>query len=110
MFGMAEIITQADIMKYDGAERAVFEEGTIITPAARDWAKDHKVRIEFRNGQMGNTGMSTSAQSGGKADLLEEVIKVSAKEIRKQGLQVQKDLLAGTVINCLEKMGCKVEK
>lgn len=35
---MAQVITQIEMMRYQGAPLAVFPEGTILTPSAKDWA------------------------------------------------------------------------
>ena len=34
-------------MKFAGMEKAIFPEGTILTPSAKDWAKEHKIEIIF---------------------------------------------------------------
>ena len=46
---MATVITQIEMMKFRGANRAVFPVGTILTPSAKDWAKEQGIEVKFED-------------------------------------------------------------
>lgn len=46
---MALVITQIEMMKFRGTKRAVFPVGTILTPSAKDWAKEQGIDVAFED-------------------------------------------------------------
>jgi hypothetical protein len=107
---MAGVVTQIDIMKFAGMDKAVFPGGTIVTPSAKDWAKDHNVRIITGEcgediGNFSNTGVNSIE----KTELLKYTIKAVITSVNKAGGLMKKDELVETVIACLKKLGCIVE-
>ena len=93
---MANLITQVEMMKYLGMEQAVFPVGTILTPSAKDWAKDHGIKIVI--------GENDAA----KHMLLETTIKAVLNNVEKAGGFLKKEELVDIVTQCLKKLGCKV--
>lgn len=52
---MAQVITQIEMMRYQGAPLAVFPEGTILTPSAKDWAREQGIEVRI-GGSDADTG------------------------------------------------------
>lgn len=98
---MAQVITQMDIMKFAGMEKAVFPADTILTPSAKDWAQEQKIEIILGEGEK---------QSDEKAELLKNLIKAVIKNMDKAGGFLKKEELAEVVTRCLEKLGNTVGK
>lgn len=46
---MANVVTQIEMMKYRGTARAVFPVGTILTPSAKDWAREQGIEVAFED-------------------------------------------------------------
>ena len=44
---MAELITLEDIKHFSGTPRIVVPKGTILTPSAKDWAREKGIEIQF---------------------------------------------------------------
>lgn len=107
---MAGVVTQIDIMKFAGMDKAVFPGGTIVTPSAKDWAKVHNVRIIIGecSEDIGNS-INSAVNGIEKAELLKHTIKAVIANTNKAGGLMKKDELVETVIACLKKLGCIVE-
>jgi hypothetical protein len=99
---MAQVITQMEIMKFVGMEKAVFPADTILTPAAKDWAKEQKIEIIL--------GESYGKQSDEKSELLKNLTKSVIKNMDRAGGLLKKEELVEVVARCLEKMGNTVDK
>lgn len=108
---MAGVVTQIDIMKFAGMDKAVFPGGTIVTPSAKDWAKDHNIRIIIGecSGDIGSS-INPGIDRIEKTELLKHTIKAVISNTNKAGGLMKKDELVETVIACLKKLGCTVEK
>jgi hypothetical protein len=108
---MAGVVTQIDIMKYAGMDKAVFPGGTIVTPSAKDWAADHNVRIIIGENSEDTGGSNNTGINGiEKAELLKHTIKAVIANSNKAGGLLKKNEIVETVIACLKKLGCIVEK
>ena len=94
---MSTVITQVELMKYAGMEEVVFSEGTILTPSAKDWAKDHGIRVIIGNDKMS------------RDQLLETTIRSAVGHVKMNGGVISKEEIAGIVTQCLTKLGCKVD-
>ena len=107
---MANVISQLEMQEFLGAGKAVFPAGTVITPAARDWASDHNIRIEFEGASSGSVKDKASlSQASGRDECLKLVVKTVAREFQSKGIPLKEDTVADAVVRCLEKMGCRVE-
>ncbi len=102
---MAEVVTQNEIMKFAGTGKAVFSQGTIITPSAADWAREHKINIVMEGGH--SAGISQGGNDA--AELLRLTVKAVLGNMDKAGGMLKKDELVNTVSTCLRRLGCKVE-
>lgn len=103
---MANLITQIEIMKFTGMEKAVFPVGTIVTPSAKDWAKDHKIEIIIgEREEKKNIAYGTD-----KSDFLRYTAKCVIESMEKAGGFLKRDELVEIITVCLERMGCTVEK
>ena len=78
---MAQVITQIEMMRYQGAPLAVFPEGTILTPSAKDWAKEQGI----------------------------EVVGSVIRQYRSLGKSIVKEEAAEAVCQVLSKLECTVE-
>ncbi|RCX18014.1 hypothetical protein DFR58_106183 [Anaerobacterium chartisolvens] len=99
---MAQVITQMEIMKFAGMEKAVFPADTILTPSAKDWAQEHKIDIIL--------GKGIDKQSDEKSELLKNLVKAVIKNMDRAGGFLKKEELVEVVTRCLEKMGNTVGK
>lgn len=106
---MAKVITQLDIMKYRGMDRAVFPKDTIITPSARDWAKEQGIRIEFEDSCSKEGCELSDKDKAEKKEFLNKIIRGFIQRFKEQGVQVNKENLVEAVIKGCSKMGCKIE-
>lgn len=100
---MGKVITQTDIMKYLGTETIFFEEGTIVTPSAKDWAKEQGIEIVLGNEEPKSKGSTE------RAEILKKIVTSVTENIKNSGQVVEKDGVFSTVTKCLERLGCKVE-
>lgn len=115
---MATPITQTEIMKYRGVEKAIFPRGTIITPSAADCAREHKIKIVIEG--MNGTACGYSAEdrkannpvnSGmDKQECLQRTIKAVFNEYREKRLSPAKEDVIKAVIECLKRLNCRVEE
>lgn len=117
---MANVITQIEIMKYSGMDKAVFPAGTIITPSAKDWAQEQNIEIvigdcigESTGKIKDNIAPAEKAEDGidhtGKDILLQQVVKSVVDNMNKTGGFLSKYELTKAVTACLKKLGCQIE-
>jgi ethanolamine utilization cobalamin adenosyltransferase len=105
---MANVVTELEMKKFLGMDKAILPVGSILTPAAKDWASDHKIEIVFGDGgQRGNVFTVTGEKE--KAEFLRYVIESVVKKLQQNGVPVKKEELAPVVIACLERLGCQVK-
>lgn len=108
---MAEVISQIEIMKFAGMEKAVFPAGTILTPSAKDWAKEHKIEVILGgNAEKQGSFKSIDIQRVEKSELLKCLSKAVIGNMEKAGGFLNKEELVEVVSRCLEKLGHEVEK
>lgn len=96
---MEKVITLIEIRKFGGMREIVLPAGTIVTPAARDWAKDHRIRLIWEGG--GTEGAGTPEREAWLRGVLEKV----AAEFDRQGRPIAKEALCEAVWRCLERRG-----
>jgi ethanolamine utilization cobalamin adenosyltransferase len=107
---MANVITQVEIMKYSGMDKAIFPLGTIITPSAKDWAHENNIRIVIGECQSENVETSQVSINNTEKDiLLQQVIKSVVENMDKVGGFLSKYELTSTVTKCLQKLGCHIK-
>ena len=104
------VITQVEIMKYSGMDKAIFPIGTIITPSAKDWAHERNIKIVFGGDQSENAQTSQASIDNTEKDiLLQQVIKSVVENMDKVGGFLSKYELTSTVTKCLQKLGCQIK-
>lgn len=106
---MTKVITQLEIKEYLGMKQAVFPEDAIITPAARDWAKDHQLQIVFAGSSEDKYQNSNNLSGADRNDLLKQVIMTVKTRLEKEGVPLSKDVVVQTVLTCLERLGCQIK-
>ena len=107
---MGTVITQVDIMKYNGTSEAIFPIGTIVTPSARDWAKEHGINIVIDH-MVDNTLKESKVQGeAGKSLLLKQVVKSVIGKAKMPGTSMEKEEIVRIVIACLKKIGCTIKE
>ena len=105
---MANLITEIDIKKYSGMTTLLLSAGTIVTPAARDWANEHHLKIEYE-GQIGQDAAANPNNSIERQALLKQVITGVIKNLQQKGSSIRQDELIPIIIKCLERLGCQVK-
>ena len=95
---MAQVITQIEMMRYQGAQLAVFPEGTILTPSAKDWAKEQGIEV-----RIGGSDADTGQQ------FLDQVVGSVIRQYRSLGKSIVKEEAAEAVCQVLSKLECTVE-
>lgn len=91
---MANVITQVEMMKYRGSSVAVFPEGTILTPSAKDWAKEQGIEVTF--------GGASEAPAGD--ELLDSVVKAVVGQFRANGRPLDRDAIVTAAAQVLERL------
>ncbi|NLJ40469.1 MAG: hypothetical protein GX352_02485 [Clostridiales bacterium] len=114
---MANVVSQNDIMKFMGMERAVFPSGTIFTPSAKDWAKEHGIEIIIDDNKNKDDRLDNDTGSEGinildgeKGKVIQAVTKALQENMYKTGQRLDRDELVKIVSRCLERLGHRVEK
>lgn len=106
---MAIVIAQTEMMKYQGKDRAVFPVGTVVTPSAKDWARENRIEIVLEEcPQDVSTSDVSGPDSEGKLNLLNRVIEAVAKNNEKQGGSLRIEQFSEAVAKSLEKLGCRI--
>ena len=96
---MANVIAQTEMMKYQGKDRAVFPIGTIVTPSAKDWARENKIEIVLEE--------CPKPDIEDKIHLLNRVIE-AVENNEKQGGSLEIEQFSEAVAKTLEKLGCRI--
>jgi ethanolamine utilization cobalamin adenosyltransferase len=108
---MGDVITLIEMKKFSGMEKAVFSAGTILTPSAKDWAKENKIEIIYgETAEQKENSKDIDLQSRDKFELLKHLLKAVIGNMEKAGGFLKKEELVEVVTRCLEKMGNKVER
>lgn len=95
---MAQVITQIEMMRYQGAPLAVFPEGTILTPSAKDWAREQGIEVRI-GGSDADTGQ----------EFLDRVVGSVVHEYRSMGKSMVKEEVVEAVSQVLRKLDCTVD-
>lgn len=85
---MANVVTQTEMMKFRGAAKAFFSEGTILTPSAKDWAKEQGIEIAF--------GSEPCAVSN-EGSCLDSIVAAVINEYKKAGKSLVKEDIVSAV-------------
>src|SRR5690554_1350105 len=113
---MTKVITQSEIQKHRGKTQAVFAGGTIVTPAAKDWAKEHGLSIVIgsdgrdRQEQIQISDSPAGSKENNRDKILKKVITAVKTNLEKRGTTLQKEVVVQAVINCLEELGYQIRK
>jgi len=106
---MAIVIAQTEIMKYQGKDRAVFPVGTVVTPSAKDWARENRIEIVLEECPKETSTVDASgSDSEGKLNLLNRVIEAIEQNSEKQGSSLKTEEFSRAVAGTLEKLGCRI--
>lgn len=95
---MQNVVTLVEIRKFQGMKEAVLPAGTIVTPAARDWAQEHGIHLAWEVG-----GKEPAAPD--REALLRGILEKVAAEFARQGGPITKEALLEAVWRCLERRG-----
>lgn len=104
---MTKVITELEMKEYSGMSQAVFTADTIITPSAREWAKDHGLRIIF-SGDIGDLQKPGHFSEIDRSDLLKKVVMSVKTQLEKDEVPIKKDEIVQAVLSCLERIGCQI--
>jgi hypothetical protein len=102
------VITEFEIKRFSGQSKAVLPAGTIVTPAAKDWANEHNLEIVYDNSSNIKENLTIPSSDTDKKALLKRVIEIIVVEKRKTGAPIQKEEIAELVIASLKRLGCQV--
>ncbi len=92
---MANVITQVEMMKYRGSSVACFPAGTILTPSAKDWAKEQGITVSF-----GDCADAPTANQ----DLLNQVVAAVVAQFKANGRNLDKNELVAAVEEVLKRL------
>ncbi len=96
---MQNVITLVEIRKFQGMKEAVFPTGTIVTPAAKDWAKEQGIAIIC-----GVADASAANDGTGRQEDLARLVRAVAKEFERTGRPLEKEALITAVSACLDRL------
>lgn len=96
---MGKLITLSEMTQYVNRTSIVLSEGTIVTPSALDWAREHQLVISF-----GNKGNDDE-----KKQLLEQVTMTVLKKVKLMETAPTTDDMMKMISAALVKMGNTVE-
>jgi len=96
---MQNVVTSVEIRKFQGMKEAVFPAGTIVTPAARDWAKEQGIAIVC-----GASGRAVRGDTTERQELLEQVVRKVGQEFTRAGRPLDREELGAAVWACLGKL------
>jgi ethanolamine utilization cobalamin adenosyltransferase len=102
------VITEFEIKRFSGQSKAILPVGTIVTPAAKDWANEHHLEIVYNNSSAVQENATVAIGESDKKALLKRVIEIIVTEKRKTGAPIQKEEIAELVITCLKRLGCQI--
>lgn len=97
---MANVITQVEMMKYRGSSVACFPAGTILTPSAKDWAKEQGITVSF-----GDCASEASAAPGN--DVLDAVVAAVVAQFKANGRNLDKEEIVAAVEEVLKRLNNK---
>ena len=97
---MQNVVTLVEIRKYQGMKEAVFPDGTIVTPAARDWAKEQGIRIVCGGASDG----AADARTTDRQELLRRTVEAVVREFERTGRPLEKEALGAAVHACLDRL------
>ncbi|MGE5550047.1 MAG: hypothetical protein ACM3ZC_05895 [Bacteroidota bacterium] len=103
---MQKVITSIEIRQYEGMKEAVFPAGAIITPAARDWAKERGIRIVC-GPEIGSAEVNDARSKPGREELLRRVVVTMAEEFKRCGRPLEKEALGAAVRACLDRLNAR---
>lgn len=95
---MANVITQVEMMKYRGSSVACFPAGTILTPSAKDWAKEQGITVSFGD----CAGDAVPAD-----DVLDAVVAAVVAQFKANGRSLDKDEIVAAVEEVLKRLNNK---
>ena len=95
---MANVITQVEMMKYRGSSVACFPAGTILTPSAKDWAKEQGITVSFGD----CTDTVAPADS-----VLDAVVAAVVTQFKANGRSLDKDEIVVAVEEVLRRLNNK---
>lgn len=106
---MSMVVSKIDIEKYKDKESVTFPTGTIITPTAKDYALEHKIKISvtgsFKNSETrGVEGIELTDRD----KYLKLTVTAVIKEFEKNGLSLEVDSVVKATNTCLERLGCQI--
>jgi len=102
---VAKVLTLNDIAGMTDKKQLILSKDTIITPAARDWAKEKGISIIVE----GQTEVKGSGAEEEKDKLLNSTIVSIVRQLKSNNMTLNKDEIASIVKNCLERMNCMVD-
>lgn len=100
---MATVITQIEMMRFRGANRAVFPVGTILTPSAKDWAKEQGIEVKFEDEPVqaapapAYTAPAAPAAASACSDKLDVVVNAVLKAYKEAGKSFNKEDVIASV-------------
>lgn len=96
-------------MQYSGMKTVEFPDGTLLTPAAKDWAAEHELEVVIGQNGIGSINACASHDTEEKAELLKQTVKAVMRNMDRSGGLLTKNELVKIVVSSLEKMGCTIE-
>ncbi len=107
---MANVVTQIEMMKYRGTSRAVFPVGTILTPSAKDWAREQGIEVAFEDLATSPVAapVASSCTPSACNDKLMAVVNAVIKAYKEAGKSIVKEDVVASVkvaLKALEKCG-----
>ncbi len=106
---MASVVTQIEMMKYRGTARAVFPVGTILTPSAKDWAREQGIEVAFEDMATAPVAAPVAAACALVAcnDRLTAVVNAVIKAYKEAGKAISKEEVVASVKVTLKALeGC----
>lgn len=108
---MTKVITQTEMIQYKGKNRVVFPEGAILTPLAKDFAAENHILVVIGGcGEKKEPVSETDRVGTDKEKLLKDIIRSILENTAKSGNSLSKDEWVKTVVTCLERVGCSVDR
>ena len=104
---MANVVTQIEMMKYRGTARAVFPVGTILTPSAKDWAREQGIEVAFDDLATASAVASAADCKAVCDDRLSAVVNAVIKAYKEAGKAISKeDVVASVEVTLKALEGC----
>ena len=95
---MANVVTQVEMMKYRGTKRAAFPVGTILTPSAKDWAREQGIEVAFEDIATAPVAAPVAACSKAACDdKLAAVVNAVIKAYKEAGKAIVKEDVVASV-------------